>query len=211
MNDIKRFKSRFAAVAAIAAASGFGATAAQAQATADLNVSATLDNALTITENAPLNFGTIAVVEDSADTVPVGFTLSALGAFVQDSASPTTAAVQLAPGTVGDVSIDTGVPSFINLTVTVGTSGTLTAAGAPPGTSALTLDIDEATEIVAAAGTITTACTAADPTICAVQTDGTGLFRFNVGGSLAETTVASALQATATTYSGTVPITANFR
>ncbi len=207
---------RAAVLAGVAAVAGVGTMtgAAQAQVTETFTVSATLNDALALTENTALDFGTLLIsvnrttgaTDGDGDAIGV---LSPAGLFSDGSGTNATA-LSVVAGTPGSYTIDAGVPAFTNVTIAfpdLTTPADLNPIGAPPGSPALGLS---ALSIAASAGTILAGCTASPvSTSCPVQTDATGLFSFDMGGSVTAPAAdgAAAFQATNTVYQGTIDIT----
>lgn len=195
-------------LALVLAASATGV--ASAQVTENINVSVTLNNALAITENTALNFGTITMISDGSNA-PAG-SMTPAGVF-SNTSSGTSNMLVLTAGTAGSYTVSTGVPSFTNVTVSWPlTGGTLAASGVPTTNGSFTV-VPSATP-TASAGTIGTCSdTGGSPATtrsCTMTTNGTGDVTFALGGTITASSATSNFQATSTVYSGTIALTANF-
>ena len=204
MTNMTSFLRRSGALV-VAGAALFGFAGAHAQVTESANVSATLDNALTITENAPVDFGTLTLLLSGA-TETLALAMAADTGTVTGTASnsDTSTFLQVAAATPGDYSVDTGVPAFTNVTVTVVDSATLSATGAAPGNGTLAWSAPTVNAVLGSA-----TCTGTGPLSCAAQTDATGVFQFNLGGTITAAADGT-YQATGTVYSTTIDLVASF-
>ncbi|WP_019962324.1 hypothetical protein [Woodsholea maritima] len=197
-------------LALVLAASATGV--ASAQVIENINVSVTLNNALAITENTPLNFGTITMISDGTNA-PAG-SMTPAGAF-SNTSTGTSNMLVLTAGTAGSYTVSTGIPSFTNVTVSWPlTGGTLSASGVPSTNGSFTV-VPSATPVVApGAGSIGTCTDAGGPPAttrsCTMTTNGTGDVTFALGGTITASSATANFQATNTVYTGTIALTANF-
>lgn len=194
---------------AAAAISGIAclSSAALAQTTEQFTASATVSSSLTITQNTPLRFGNLVVVQDGTNTARA--TLAANGTWTPGVQGGTENLVQIGAPTPGNFTINAGVPSFINVQVTFDNTSTLANAAAPPGNGTFTVD-----EFRIAAPTVGTL--AATNTLAACNTAGNCRFTTSNGGLVtfplgARISVGSATASYIDgTYSGTYDIVAAF-
>lgn len=191
---------------------GFVIQAAQAQTTETFTATATVASSLTITENTPLSFGSLVVIQDGTNAAEA--TLTAGGTFTTATQVGTENLVQTGTPTPGNFTVDTGVTSFVNVEVTFPATATLTNGAAPPGNGTFTVDTFQIAAPSAGTFTGATATVGACNTAiagggdCQFTTGAAGTLTFPMGATI---TVGSA---TATfidgTYTGTYDITAAF-
>lgn len=195
------------------AALAFVVPAAQAQTTETFTATATVASSLTITENTPLSFGSLVVIQDGTNAAAA--TLTAAGTFTTAAQVGSENLVQTGTPTPGNYTVNTGVTSFVNVQVTFPNAAiTLTNGAAPPGNG--TFSVGTFTVAAPTAGTFggTTAnvgaCNTAiaGGTPCQFTTSAGGLVTLPLGATI---TVGSA---TATfidgTYTGNFDLTAAF-
>ncbi len=210
---------RAAVLAGVAAVAGVGTTmgAAHAQVTETFTVSATLNDALALTENTALDFGTLLLsvnrVSGATDSDGNAIAILSPAGIFSDGSGTNASALSVVAGTPGSYSVDAGVPAFTNVSLTfddLSTPVDLDPIGAPPGSPALQLT---GLAIAASTGTVLAGCTATavgDGSACPVQTDAAGIFTFDLGGTVAAVAAdapALAYQQTNTVYQGTIDIT----
>ncbi|MBC7136286.1 MAG: DUF4402 domain-containing protein [Oceanibaculum nanhaiense] len=170
-------------------------------------------SSLTITENTPLSFGSLVVIQDGTNAAAA--TLTAAGTFTTAAQVGSENLVQTGTPTPGNYTVNTGVTSFVNVQVTFPNAAiTLTNGAAPPGNGTFTVDTFQIAAPSAGTFTGATATLATCNTAisgggdCQFTTNATGALTFPMGATI---TVGSA---TATfidgTYTGTYDITAAF-
>ncbi|MCP4320540.1 MAG: hypothetical protein GY787_01515 [Alteromonadales bacterium] len=102
--------------------------------TVNSTVTVGVQNAFTVTETTPLDFGTVRATADATNAANFALlVLSPNGTYTPGAAVGASAISSLVPGTAGEFAIS-GAASFTNLTVTypVDDADVLTTAGAPP-------------------------------------------------------------------------------
>ncbi|KZD07854.1 DUF4402 domain-containing protein [Oceanibaculum pacificum] len=191
----------------------FAAGAAQAQTTETFTATATVASSLTITENTPLSFGNLVVIQDGTNAPSA--VLSAAGTFATAAQIGTENLVQTGTPTPGNFTVDAGVASFVNLQVEFPNVATiLTNGAAPPGNG--TFEVDTFTVAAPTAGGFTGTTTTAGAcntaiaggTPCQFITSAAGIITFPLGATI---TVADATDTFIDgTYSGDFDLIASF-
>jgi len=190
MSILKKTLSK-TAICALTAAIALGGYHAQAAETVNSSASATVQNTFTFTEVAPLSFGTITAVGDSAPNTAATYQVDSAGATTVTDGDNAARMIIVSAATVGSYTIAGAAPTA-NITLTLPASTTLTC-------------------VPCGGGNATFAVTNLDPSsTTTVTTDGAGAAAFTLGGTLetvldpANTTYADGA------YSGTAAIVANY-
>ena len=190
---------------------------AYAQVTEDVTISATLNNALALSEDTPLDFGTLTLITDSVANGTLSITMApADGSYgaVTAGNSATGNVLPISGATPGVYSISTGITGFTDVDISFPkagtTSATLVASGVPGGNGSIIYTV---TAPSLTTGTVSTPCADdASPATsfdCTFQTDGNGDIAFALGGTL-EFDSDGAYQSTTTVYTGTMTLSINF-
>ncbi len=185
------FKFRMKPLTALTLMSLMCSTAASvhAQTTVGGNVNLTVNNAISITETTPMNFGTYLVVKDTASTQTATLTMASNG-----TATPATS----------------GAPAvFTSVSATGRTQGVFTITGAAPSTVinvSTTNLVDLNCSACVSSDDIT--LTSVTPAAATVTTDGSGDATINVGAVL--TTKTGGNQYKSGSYVGTYDLVVNY-
>lgn len=142
-------------------------------------VTTTVQNAFTLVETTPLNFGTVRAVADNTGAANIAIlTLSPAGAIVPTAGVANSALTSLGGANAGVFTVS-GAASFTNLTVTFPADFTLTNGAAPPGSPVF--DVLQADWVGTIVGGANDGVTYAGGNM---QTDVTGAVALNVGTQL---------------------------
>lgn len=170
-------------VAALAASTSYAQTSETFQATA------TVTTSIGIAENTPLNFGTLAVVQDG--TNPASGTLAPDGTFTATASTGTETLIQLDSPAAGNFTIDVGAALAVNVEVTFPGEITLSYPDGTDTSATFTVDTFTIGSLLPGGGsfsdTTTTAAdcnTAIDDTAggnCRFTTATTGQLTFSLG------------------------------
>lgn len=203
------------ALALVLAASTSGL--AYSQVTEDVTVSATLNNALALSEDTPMDFGTLTFIPGGVANGTVAIAMSSAdGSYggVTLGASATGNILPISGATPGAYSISTGITGFTDVDISfpkaVTTSATLVASGVPGGNGSIIYTVGTPTIVT---GSVSTPCADTGSPVatfdCTYQTDGNGDIAFTLGGTL---TLADdgTYQSTTTVYTGTMTVSVNF-
>jgi hypothetical protein len=178
-NKITKIMGTSLTLAGAATALMFTSSAAFAESVTTATVTATVQNAFTLVETTPLDFGTVRAVADNTGALNIAIlTLTPAGAITPTAGVGTSAMTSLSGGTAGVFTV-TGAASFTNLTVTFPADFTLTNGTAPPGSPVF--DILQADWVGTIVGGANDGVTYAAGNM---QTDVTGAVALNVGTKL---------------------------
>lgn len=197
------------------AALAFVVPAAQAQTTETFTATATVASSLTITQNTPLSFGSLVVINDAITPAVATGRLAPNGTFTVPTAPAGTNLIQTGAPTAGNFTINTGVTSFVNVEITFPATTTLVNGAAPPGNGTFIVDRFQIAAPTAGGFTGATATLAACNTAiagaggdCQFITSGGGLITFSMGADI-ESNAGTSTYIDGT-YTGTYDITAAF-
>ena len=163
-----------------------------------------VQNAFTLTNDAPLDFGTIRASGDLSGTEKATLVLAANPATSSTTASSDVTEAEIAilvPGTPASFPI-AGVSPFGSLTISNPTETAIAPDAAPAGTAAFTLSLP--TYYVLTGGTPNSVATTT------IQVDASGEATFNLGATLTTTAVAATSDYIDGSYSGTFTLELNY-